>query len=70
MPLASPEARNLVKDVLERIRKKYKFFVAGYVVMPEQVHMLVNEPGGPVINPEESPSALRSCAPFIAASSR
>jgi hypothetical protein len=29
MPLASPEARNLVEDVLERIRKKYKFFVAG-----------------------------------------
>jgi putative transposase len=45
MPLASPEARNLVEDVLERIRKKYKFFVAGYVVMPEHVHMLVNEPG-------------------------
>ena len=68
--LASPKARNRFEDALERIRKKYSFVVAGYVVMPEQVHMLVNEPGGPVINPEESPSALRSCAPSIAASSR
>jgi putative transposase len=42
--LASPGARNLFEDALERIRKKYKFVVAGYVVMPEHVHMLVNEP--------------------------
>jgi putative transposase len=42
--LASLEARNLFEDALERIRKKYKFIVAGYVVMPEHVHLLVNEP--------------------------
>ena len=43
--LASPEAKNLFEDALERIRKKYSFVVAGYVVMPEHVHLLVNEPG-------------------------
>jgi putative transposase len=42
--LASPEAKSLFEDALERIRKKYSFVVAGYVVMPEHVHLLVNEP--------------------------
>jgi putative transposase len=42
--LASPEARDLFESALERIRQKYKFVVAGYVVMPEHVHLLVNEP--------------------------
>jgi hypothetical protein len=41
---ATPESRNLFEDALERIRKKNKFVVAGYVVMPEHVHLLVNEP--------------------------
>jgi putative transposase len=39
-----PEARNLFESALERIRRKYRFVVAGYVVMPEHVHPLVNEP--------------------------
>ena len=42
--LASPEAMNLFESALERIRQKYRFVVAGYVVMPEHVHLLVNEP--------------------------
>jgi putative transposase len=42
--LGSAKARNLFESALERIRKKYKFVVAGYVVMPEHVHLLVNEP--------------------------
>jgi hypothetical protein len=28
----------------ERVRLRYLFVVAGYVVMPEHVHLLVNEP--------------------------
>jgi len=35
---------NLFESALERIRQKYRFVVAGYVVMPEHVHLLVNEP--------------------------
>jgi putative transposase len=42
--LDTPEARGLFESALERIRKRYKFVVAGYVVMPEHVHLLVNEP--------------------------
>ncbi len=42
--LATPQAKDLFEDALERIRKKYQIVVAGYVVMPEHVHLLVNEP--------------------------
>jgi putative transposase len=34
----------LFEAALERIRQRYLFVVAGYVVMPEHVHLLVNEP--------------------------
>jgi len=37
-------AKDLFEDALERIRLRYRFVVAGYVVMPEHVHLLVNEP--------------------------
>jgi putative transposase len=36
--------RNLFESALERIRKRYDFVVLGYVVMPEHIHLLVNEP--------------------------
>ena len=36
--------RNLFESALERTRLGYQFFVTGYVVMPEHVHMLVSEP--------------------------
>jgi putative transposase len=42
--LAAPAAMELVEDALERVRLRYRFVVAGYVVMPEHVHLLVNEP--------------------------
>jgi REP element-mobilizing transposase RayT len=42
--LGSVEARTLFETALERIRVRYLFVVAGYVVMPEHVHMLVSEP--------------------------
>ncbi|HET6208394.1 MAG TPA: transposase [Terracidiphilus sp.] len=37
-------ARELFESALERIRRRYCFVVAGYVVMPEHVHLLVSEP--------------------------
>jgi putative transposase len=44
-PYLSPgAAKNLFEDALERVRLRYLFAVAGYVVMPEHVHLLVNEP--------------------------
>ncbi len=51
----------LFEDALERVRRRYFFAVAGYVVMPEHVHLLVRA-GGPVIRLDQS----ESCAPFIA----
>jgi putative transposase len=37
-------AMDLFEDALERVRQRYLFAVAAYVVMPEHVHLLVNEP--------------------------
>ncbi len=37
-------AMELFEDALERVRCRYLFAVAGYVVMPEHVHLLVSEP--------------------------
>jgi len=42
--LASVAAVELFEDALERVRLRYLFVVGGYVVMPEQLHLLVNEP--------------------------
>jgi putative transposase len=37
-------ARELFESALERVRIRYWLVVAGYVVMPEHVHLLVSEP--------------------------
>jgi len=42
--LRQPTARNVFERSLEQIRRRYRFCVAGYVVMPEHVHLLVSEP--------------------------
>jgi putative transposase len=42
--LGTAAVRDLFEDALERVRQRYRFIVAGYVVMPEHVHLLVSEP--------------------------
>lgn len=42
--LDTAEARDLFLFQLERMRKKYRFLVVGYVVMPEHFHLLMSEP--------------------------
>ena len=42
--LGAAEARDLFEEALERVRRRYRFVVAGYVVMPEHVHLLIGEP--------------------------
>jgi len=42
--LANPHARDVFEQILERVRRWYGFFVLGYVVMPEHVHLLISEP--------------------------
>jgi putative transposase len=48
--LGTPESRSLFESALEKIRNKYRFVVLGYVVMPEHVHLLVNEPPRSTLN--------------------
>src|SRR5712692_2453599 len=44
-PLLAPaQAKSLFQSALERTRLGYRFYVVGYVVMPEHVHLLVSEP--------------------------
>ena len=42
--LGTAAARNLFEEALERVRRRYRFLVAGHVVMPENVHLLLGEP--------------------------
>ena len=40
----TPHSRGCFESSLERVRQSYGLCVFGYVVMPEHVHLLVNEP--------------------------
>ena len=42
--LASPARRDRLLEILERVRRRYRLVVLGYVVMPEHVRLLVSEP--------------------------
>ncbi|MGH9511890.1 MAG: REP-associated tyrosine transposase [Terriglobales bacterium] len=42
--LGTPARRDLLLKILEAARRKYRFVVHGYVVMPEHVHLLTTEP--------------------------
>jgi putative transposase len=42
--LACESGCELFERALETVRRRYVFFVFGYVVMPEHVHLIVSEP--------------------------
>jgi putative transposase len=42
--LADPGSRDLFEAMLEQTRRLYRFYVTGYVVMPDHVHLLLSEP--------------------------
>jgi putative transposase len=42
--LGDAPRRRVFEQALERVRKRYQFFIRGYVVMPEHVHLLLSEP--------------------------
>ena len=42
--LTSDESRRIFESALERVRRRYRLEVYGYVVMPEHVHLLLSEP--------------------------
>ena len=42
--LDSPEAKNVVQTLLEETRVRHQARIYAYVLMPEHVHLLINEP--------------------------
>jgi putative transposase len=42
--LITQRARHIFEQSLESMRIRYDFFLTGYVVMPEHVHLLISEP--------------------------
>ena len=42
--LANERARDVFLRIFEQVRRKYRFEVVGYVVMPEHFHILIGEP--------------------------
>jgi len=42
--LGTARARDVFVQALEQARRWYGFYVVGYVVMPEHVHLLISEP--------------------------
>ncbi len=42
--LGNPRSRDLFLQILEQVRRRYRFVVVGCVVMPEHVHLLLGEP--------------------------
>ncbi len=42
--LSSARARDRFLSILEQTRRRYRFVVVGYVVMPEHIHLLISEP--------------------------
>jgi putative transposase len=47
--LETEAARDLFEQSLESMRLRYDFFLTGYVVMPEHVHLLISEPEGALL---------------------
>jgi putative transposase len=48
--LGTAETRSLFEQSLETMRTRYGFYVFGYVVMPEHIHLLVSEPKKAVLS--------------------
>src|SRR5947207_13710578 len=42
--LVADESCRIFESALERVRRSYRLYVYGYVVMPEHVHLLLSEP--------------------------
>jgi len=42
--LGAPQNRDLFLEVMEQVRRRYRFVIVGYVIMPEHIHLLFTEP--------------------------
>src|ERR1700761_3227892 len=45
--LNNDHARTIFLDILEQTRQRHGFYLFGYVLMPEHVHLLLSEPKTP-----------------------
>src|ERR1700751_5015843 len=45
--LDTDESCRIFESALERVRRSYRLYVYGYVVMPEHIHLLLSEPNCP-----------------------
>jgi putative transposase len=60
--LAEPKRRDLLLHILEETRRRYRFVVVGYGVMPEHVHLVISEPeqGTPSTVVQSAEAAFRT----------
>lgn len=42
--LATPEARSTLEQILEEARAQHSLLIFAYVLMPEHIHLLTDEP--------------------------
>ncbi len=64
--LGNARNRDLFLSVLELVRRRCRFVVGGYVVMPEHVHLLISEP--PHGDPSVVMKALKRGRGFVSRS--
>ncbi|MBZ5572341.1 MAG: transposase [Acidobacteriia bacterium] len=57
--LGTAVRRDLFLQIMEQVRQRYRFSVAGYVVMPEHFHWLITEPD--VGTPSTVMQVLKQC---------
>ncbi len=55
---------DLFLKILDRVRRRYRFVVLGYVVMPEHVHLLVSEPQRETLSTAIQALKLGVCAEY------
>jgi REP element-mobilizing transposase RayT len=67
----SPAVCDLFVQVVEEMRCRFGLCIYGYVVMPEHVHLLLNEPAAPRLTPQggrepgpPSPRRQQSAEPY------
>ena len=50
--LATDESCRIFESALERVRRSYRLYVYGYVIMPEHIHLLLSEPQASPLKPK------------------
>ncbi len=62
--LTTDESRRIFEAALERVRRRFRLQVYGYVVMPEHVHLLLSEPQRESSSGETASANISTGGPF------